>query len=82
MGFAPVDNPQIAVAAIVENGQHGGWVAPVVRKLMDYWILEKDKNPIVPPTPEELAKINAEKALHPHAKPKKVVTAPSHGGGD
>lgn len=63
IGFAPVDNPQIAIAAIVENGQHGGWVAPLVRKMMDYWIVEKQKNPILPPTPKEQAKINAQKLL-------------------
>lgn len=63
IGFAPVDNPQIAVAAIVENGQHGGWVAPLVRKLTDYWLLQKEKNPILPPPPEEQAKINAQKLL-------------------
>jgi penicillin-binding protein 2 len=36
VGFAPVDDPRIAVAAIVENGGHGGAVAaPVVRRVMD-----------------------------------------------
>ena len=63
IAFAPVDNPQIAIAAIVENGQHGGWVAPLVRKVTDYWILQKERTPILPPTPEEQAKINAQKAL-------------------
>lgn len=61
VGFAPVENPQIAIAVIVENGRHGGWVAPIVRKMMDYWLIDKIKKPIVPPSPEELAKINAEK---------------------
>ena len=61
VGFAPVENPQIAIAVIVENGRHGGWVAPIVRKMMDYWLIDKIKKPIVPPSPEELVKINAEK---------------------
>lgn len=61
--FAPVENPQIAIAVIVENGRHGSSVAPIARKMMDYWILQREKNPILPPTPEELAKINEEKRL-------------------
>lgn len=41
IGFAPVENPQIAVAAIVEHGGHGGSVAsPIVRKVMDGFIFE------------------------------------------
>lgn len=63
VAFAPVEDPKIAIAVLVENGRHGGWVAPVARKMMDYWLLEKDKNPIKPPTPDELARINAEKLL-------------------
>ena len=42
--FAPVDNPQISVAAIVENGGHGGSVAaPIVRKVMDAFLLTDGK---------------------------------------
>jgi penicillin-binding protein 2 len=38
--FAPVDNPQIAVGIIVENGGHGGSVAaPIVRRVMDTYLL-------------------------------------------
>ncbi len=37
VGFAPVDNPRIAIAVIVENGGSGGAVAaPIARKLMDH----------------------------------------------
>lgn len=39
MGFAPVDNPRISVAVIVENGGSGGAVAsPIARKVMDYYL--------------------------------------------
>lgn len=39
VGFAPVHNPQIAVAAIVENGGSGGsQAAPVVRAVMDAYL--------------------------------------------
>lgn len=40
VGFAPVDDPQIAVAVIVENGGSGsGTAAPVARSLFDAWLL-------------------------------------------
>jgi len=39
MAYAPVDNPQIAVALIVENGGWGATVAaPVARTVFDYWL--------------------------------------------
>ena len=45
ISFAPVDNPRIAVAVIVENGGHGSRVAaPIARRLMDYYLLP-DKMP-------------------------------------
>jgi penicillin-binding protein 2 len=37
VAFAPLDNPQIAVAVIVENGSSGSRVAaPIARAIMDY----------------------------------------------
>lgn len=40
MALAPVDNPRLAVAVIVENGGHGGSVAaPVARKIFDTYLL-------------------------------------------
>ncbi|MCY4044585.1 MAG: penicillin-binding protein 2, partial [Cellvibrionales bacterium] len=40
VGFAPYENPQIAVAVMVENGGSGSSVAaPLARKVMDAWIL-------------------------------------------
>lgn len=38
IGFAPADNPKIAVAVLVENGKHGSAVAPIARALFDYEI--------------------------------------------
>lgn len=39
MAYAPADNPQIAVALIVENGGWGATVAaPVARTVFDYWL--------------------------------------------
>ena len=40
MAFAPIENPKIAVAVIVENGGHGSSVAaPIARKMMDAYLL-------------------------------------------
>ncbi len=42
IGFAPVDNPEIAIAVIVENGGSGGSVAaPVARAVMDVYFGKK-----------------------------------------
>ncbi len=42
MAFAPADDPQIAVAVVVENGGHGSSVAaPIARKIMDAYLLKK-----------------------------------------
>jgi penicillin-binding protein 2 len=44
IAFAPVHDPKIAVAVIVENGGHGGSAAaPVARKVMDYYLLDLEK---------------------------------------
>ncbi|MCK5385614.1 MAG: penicillin-binding protein 2 [Gammaproteobacteria bacterium] len=40
IGFAPYENPRIAVALIAENAGHGGSAAaPIVRKVMDQYLL-------------------------------------------
>ena len=42
VSYAPADDPQIAVAVIVENGGHGSSVAaPIARRIMDAYLLEK-----------------------------------------
>src|SRR5690606_10902921 len=41
IAFAPVENPQLAVAVIIENGEHGSsMAAPVARKVFDTWFLQ------------------------------------------
>lgn len=43
VGFAPADNPRIVVSVMVENGESGsGVAAPVVRQVMDAWLLGAD----------------------------------------
>lgn len=54
IGFAPFDNPQIAIAAVVENVGFGAtWAAPIVQKMIKAY-LQKDKlkkeNQIIPPS--------------------------------
>lgn len=68
-GFAPVENPQIALAVLVENGGGGSAVAaPIGRALFDYWVLQRKEDPILPPTPDQLKIIKRhrliEKAQH------------------
>ena len=48
VGFAPAENPEIAVAVVWENGRHGGSAAQLAKPLFDYWILTRKKNPIKP----------------------------------
>jgi len=43
VGFAPAAHPKIVVAVMIENGEAGGRVAgPVVREILDAWLLDKD----------------------------------------
>ncbi len=43
VAFAPAKDPRIAVAVIVENGEHGGsTAAPIARRIMDAWLLGPD----------------------------------------
>lgn len=45
VSFAPVEDPKIAVAVIVENGESGGGVAgPIARKVMDAYLLGPGKS--------------------------------------
>ncbi|TWI54236.1 penicillin-binding protein 2 [Pseudomonas duriflava] len=41
VGFAPAENPQIAIAVMVENGESGsGVAAPVLKQVADAWLLD------------------------------------------
>ena len=45
IGFAPYDKPKIAVCAVVFDGGHGGWVAPVAKAVYEqYFKAELLKN--------------------------------------
>lgn len=42
VAFAPAENPRIAVAVMVENGESGsGIAAPVAKQVMDAWLLDE-----------------------------------------
>ena len=61
IGYAPADNPTIAVAVVVEGGGYGAsTAAPIARKILDAWLLGK----MPEPDPAVLA---AELAANPFA---------------
>ena len=44
IGYAPAENPSIAVAVIVEHGGYGGvTAAPIARRIFDAWLLEPEE---------------------------------------
>jgi penicillin-binding protein 2 len=50
IGYAPADNPRIAVAVMVEHGGFGASTAgPIARKIMDAWLLGKMPEPVARP---------------------------------
>ncbi len=68
-GFAPVEDPQIALAVLVENGGGGSVVAaPIGRALFDYWVLQRKSNPILPPSTDQLAMIKRQKSIDKAAR--------------
>jgi penicillin-binding protein 2 len=47
VGYAPADNPTIAIAVSVEHGGFGGTAAaPIARKVFDAWLLGKMPEPV------------------------------------
>ena len=46
VGYAPADDPKIAIAVVVEHGGYGGSAAaPIARKVFDAWLLGKMPEP-------------------------------------
>lgn len=43
ISFAPYESPKIAVAVVVDNGEHGSWMAPIARKVIDHYLLKKNE---------------------------------------
>jgi len=49
-GYAPRENPQIAFAVVAENAGFGAsTAAPIVKKLVQYWFIDRMKKPLPPP---------------------------------
>ena len=63
VGFAPVDKPQIVVAAIIENGEKSSAAAAVVRKVFDAW-LPRSPTENRPPRERTVANPGAVAAAH------------------
>lgn len=55
IAFAPADEPRIALAVLVENGGHGSsTAAPIARKVIDYYLLGIEPQPVkAPPAAQE-----------------------------
>jgi penicillin-binding protein 2 len=71
MAFAPADNPQIALAVIVENAGFGAeHAAPIARRVFDYVLLGQY------PSEEDLAAVKKGQAAAPIGKPRKVEDIP------
>ena len=65
MAFAPVNDPKIAVAVIVENAGWGaGAAAPIARRVFDYWLMDQY------PSEADMAAIKTGKAGAPMGKPR------------
>ncbi|MBS7808913.1 penicillin-binding protein 2 [Variovorax sp. PCZ-1] len=71
MAFAPADNPQIALAVIVENAGFGAeHAAPIARRVFDYVLLGQY------PSEEDLVAVKKGQAAAPIGKPRKVEDIP------
>ena len=65
MGFAPANDPKIAVAVIVENAGWGaGAAAPLARRVFDYWLANQY------PSDADMAAIKLGKATAPIGTPR------------
>jgi len=70
VSFAPLDNPKIAVAVIVENGGSGSsTAAPIAKKIMDYYLLPHAADKFN----ADIAAKNAEEALKAAEEAKKAA---------
>ena len=71
MAFAPSEEPQIAVALIVENAGFGSQnAAPIARRIFDFWLKGQY------PNEEDLAAVQIAKAPVPIGKPRSVAEMP------
>jgi penicillin-binding protein 2 len=71
IAFAPAQDPQIALAVIVENAGFGAAsAAPIARRVFDYWLLQQY------PNDDDLAAVRKGQATMPLGVPRKVADMP------
>jgi penicillin-binding protein 2 len=71
MAFAPLENPQVALAIVVENAGFGAeHAAPIARRVFDYLVLGHY------PSKEDIAAVQEAKAASPIGKPRLVKELP------
>jgi len=72
MAFAPVENPKIAIAVVVENGGHGGSVAaPIAGKVIESYLSQFSDDELNAPSGTEIIK-------PPGRTPEKPVRPPAN----
>ncbi|HET8871009.1 MAG TPA: penicillin-binding protein 2 [Aquabacterium sp.] len=75
--FAPLDEPRVALAIIVENAGFGAAAAaPIARRVLDYLVLGQY------PSEEDIAAVSEGKATSPIGVPRKVSEVPLPKGVD
>jgi penicillin-binding protein 2 len=75
VGFAPFENPKIAIAVLVENAGFGGTAAaPIAGKCMQYYLVSANFLKPAPPAQQMITK--ASSVSHPNTGP-----SPQHSGG-
>jgi penicillin-binding protein 2 len=71
MAFAPAENPQIALAMVVENAGFGAQsAAPIARRVFDYWLMGRY------PSVEDIAAVVQAKATAPIGESRAVADVP------
>ena len=71
IAFAPAEDPQIALAVVVENAGFGAAsAAPIARRAFDYWLLGQY------PNPNDLALVSKGQATAPVGKPLVATDVP------
>ncbi len=57
VGFAPYDDPEIAVVTLIENGEHGSYCAYIVRDILQEYFklgnIEEEETEAIPYTEQQ-----------------------------